>query len=177
PARRSAARPSSSTAMADELLEARGVGRGGRLVLVAEVDPALRAAAQARGEVAEVGVRIGRLAQAHVTERRVALEVVDDGRLARKLDALPGRIAEVEGDLDRRVDRAEQERQQSLVAWLLNLDADRAEPRAELRHALDERADAVEPAERQLRREREPGRGLLAPAPELLLARQAIPRR
>ena len=83
-------------------------------------------------------------------------------------------MLEVEGELERRIDRAEDVRKQAFVARRLNRDADRAEPVAEHRDALDEDGHTVEPGERELRREREAVGHRLRPAAELILAREAV---
>ena len=68
-----------------------------------------------------------------------------------------------------------EERQQALVARGLDDDPHRAEPVAERRDALDERADAVEPRQRHLHRERESvAASASRPALELILGGQAV---
>ena len=72
------------------------------------------------------------------------------------------------------VDRAEHVREQSVVARALHGDADRAEPVAERGDALDEHRHAVEPRERELRREAEPVGHRVGPPLELILGRQPV---
>jgi hypothetical protein len=90
--------------------------------------------------------RVGRLAAAEVAERSGMVEVAhaNHSRLREtRLDAVPGRVLEVEGEPQRRVERAEQELECAFVPCLLERDPDRAEPAAEPAH---ERLEGVEPA-------------------------------
>src|SRR5581483_3630222 len=98
-------------AFAEELAEAHGVARRERLVLVLEVRVDAEAVVEERPQpsrpVRELGLRVGRLAQAQVAEGRIAVEGADH-RGASGVDAGPGLVAEVERPLERRVERAEQ---------------------------------------------------------------------
>jgi hypothetical protein len=91
-----------------------------------------------------------------------------------RLDAVPGRMLEVEGEPQRRVERAEQELERSVVARLLERDPDRPEPVSELLHPRLERVEPAQPVAGELRRELEPVGRLLGPAPELLLRREPV---
>ena len=144
--------------------EPRGVGRRGRLVLVAEED--VGRWAQPLGQRLEVGFRVGRLAQADVAER-LGVEVVhgDDPFAAR-----PGVVPEVERELPpgrplrapRRGARR-RGRSGSRPGW------GRA-PVAEARDPLEVGAEPLGPREGELRRESEAGRGRRRP-----IARTAQP--
>src|SRR5207245_1403570 len=79
----------------------------------------------------------------------------------------PRRVTEVEGDLELGIEGAEQERQEPVVAGALDRDSERPESVTERAHTFDGRADAIEPRDRQLHGEPEPGRRLLGPADEL----------
>jgi hypothetical protein len=91
-----------------------------------------------------------------------------------RLDAVPGRMLEVEREPQRRVERAEQELECALVPRLLERDADRPQPVSELSDARLERVEAAQTVAGELRRELEPVRRLLGPAPELLLRGQPV---
>ena len=118
---------------AEQLAQARRVGRRGRLVLVAEVD--VRRRAQRRGERAQVVVGVRRLAQPDVAER-LGLEVVHARRAPRR--AVPRlvrgsrRRARAAGSTE-----PSDEGEQAVVAGALDDDADRPEPVAERRDALE----------------------------------------
>src|SRR5262249_59363422 len=77
----------------EQLAQVGGVGRRGRLVLMAEEDVCRRA--ETYGERFEVGVGVGRLAEAYVTVG-LGVEVVDADDPFR---ALPGVVPEIEGEL------------------------------------------------------------------------------
>ena len=115
-----------------------------------------------------VGVR--RLAEAEIAERRVGLPVVHAHR-GRDVGAVPARVAQVERE--RQIRRAEQQREQPVVARALDDDPHRPEPVAEPAHALLEGAERPQRPRRHLDREAEAVRHLLRPARELLLGRQA----
>jgi hypothetical protein len=66
------------------------------------------------------------------------VEVVhaDGARLREpRLDAVPGRVLEVERESQRRVERAQQELERALIARLLERDPDRPQPVGELSDA------------------------------------------
>ena len=86
-------------------------------------------------------------------------------------------MPEVPRELDLAGYRAFDERDEPVVARRLDDDPDGAEPVAEREHALEERRHAVESGQRQLDGEPEPVGHGLGPAAELILARQAVPRR
>src|SRR5581483_8228653 len=150
-----------------------GAGRRGRRVVVPEVDvDRLRRRCDRRGERG-----IGRLSPAEVAEGRRVHEVADADRARvgeSRLDPVPRRMLEVEREPERRVERAEQELDRSVVARALHRDPHRPEPVAERPQALPEDVQAAEPAAGQLRRELEPVRHLLRPAAELLLRGEAV---
>ena len=91
----------------------------------------------------------------------------------RDVDAVPRGIAEVERVTDLRVGRAEQEREQAVVARGLDDDADDPEPVAERAHALLEGRERAQRPLWHLHREAEVGRRL-GPAAELLLRGQPV---
>src|SRR5262245_45465270 len=88
----------------------------------------------------ELGIVVGRLAQAEIAKRRSCIERTDANGVRREigLDPVPRLVAEVEGEPHRRIERAENEREQSLVTGGADVDADRAEPIAEEPHSLGE---------------------------------------
>ena len=114
-------------------------------------------------ELPELRLVVGRLAEAQVPERRLGLPVVHADR-APDVGLVPGRVPEVERDAERRVERSQQEREQAVVARLLEDDADDAEPVAEQGRALLERPERPQRPRGHLHREREPGRHGLPPA-------------
>ena len=128
------------------------------------------------GEVLELVLRVRRLAEAEVAERRVRVPVVhaDAGR---HVEAVPRLVVEVEGDAERRVERAEEEREEPRVRSLLHGDADRAEPLAEERDALLEHAELPREVRGQLDGEPEVRRRLGGPALEVPLGGQPVARR
>src|SRR6188472_17004 len=98
----------------------------------------------------------------------------DGARLGKpRLDPVPGGMLEVEREPQRRVERAEEQLEDSLVAFRLQRDPHGPEAVAEVARAVLELGDGAWPLPRQLRRELEPVGHLLGPAPELLLARKA----
>src|SRR5437763_16501072 len=102
-----------------------GGGRG--RVVVAEVDVDRL---PARGDGGDERF-VGRLAAAQVAERRRMAEGADayGARLGEsRLDSVPGGMLEIEREPQRRVERAEQQLQHSLVAPRLERDPHRAEP-------------------------------------------------
>src|SRR5207244_4272540 len=78
------------------------------------------------------------------------------------------------GEPERRIERAEQELEQTFVVRALEGDSHRPEPVAEPPHARGELRHELRPLARQLRREREARRRLRGPAVELLLRRQPV---
>jgi hypothetical protein len=94
-----------------------------------------------------------------------------------RLDAVPRGMLEVERDAERRVERAEQQREHTLVSRALQRDANRPESRAEGADALGEHVEPAQTVTGQLRYELEPVRHLLGPAAELVLCRQPVSRR
>src|SRR5205814_3332843 len=118
-----------------------------------------------------------RLATAEVAERRRMLEVADaDGACLGDswLDPVPGGMLQVEGEPQRRVERAEQQLEHPLVARPFQRDPHRTETVAEPTHTALELGDDARPLARKLGRELEPVGHLLRPAPELLLAREPV---
>src|SRR5207244_2661749 len=118
---------------------------------------------------------VRRLAQAQIPERHIALERAD-ASVRPEVDPLPGRVPELEGVAELRVERAEQQLEQAVVAGpgRRELDEDGPEPLAERAHLLAKGADEAEPAEvsdppAHLDGEPEAGRRLLRPQPELRL--------
>src|SRR6478735_12745615 len=91
-----------------------------------------------------------------------------------RLDAVPGRVLQVEGEPQRRIERTEQELERSLIPRLLERDPDRPQAVSEPAHARLELAVPAAPVAGELRRELEPVRHLFGPAPELLLRRQPV---
>ena len=110
------------------------MGRRGRLVLMAEVDvDRLPRRGHGGGERL-----VRRLATAQVAKRPRVVEVADaHGARVRKpwLDAVPRPMVEVERESQRRIERAEEELERSLVSRLLERDPNRPEPVAEVPHA------------------------------------------
>ena len=149
-----------------------------RRVLVLEVGEHVDSGRQKRSDplrqLPELLLGVGRFAEAEVPKRRVRLPVVHAHR-RRDLGAVPARVAEVE--CERQVRRAEQQREQAVVARALDHDPHRPEPVAEPPHALLERPERPQRPRRQLDREAEAVRHLRRPALELLLGRQPVPRR
>src|SRR6185437_241452 len=86
-------------------------------------------------------------------------------------------MLEVEGEAESRVERAEQQLDQALVARVLERDAHRPEAVAERAHPLAEDVEAAGVVAGQLRRELEAVGRLRGPAVELLLRRQPVARR
>src|ERR1700740_2097660 len=107
------------------------MSRRGRLVLVPEIDvDRLAGCRHGCGER-----RVRRLAAPEVAERSRMLEVADtDGPDLRepRLDAVPRRVLEVEGESQRRVERAQQQLEEPFVASRLQRDPDRPEPVVEV---------------------------------------------
>ena len=99
---------------------------------------------------------VGRVAEAEIAEPGGRLQVVDADRVRRQLDALPGLVPEVEGEAERRVERAEQQGEEALVPLRADQHANRAEPVAEPRHPLLEGRDLGGSVGDQLGREAEP---------------------
>src|SRR5690348_10107313 len=94
----------------------------------------------------------------------------DGARLGEsRLDPVPGGMLEVEREPQRRVERAEQQLQDSLVPLGLQRDPDRPEPVTEMAHSALELSDGARPLSGKLRGELEPFGHLLGPALELLL--------
>jgi hypothetical protein len=83
-------------------------------------------------------------------------------------------VPEVEGQRNRGVEGAENEREQALVASGGDEDADRPEPLTEQVHPLGKSPEVGAPVRVQLRREPEARRHLLGPPLEQLLPRQAV---
>src|SRR6185437_16265798 len=86
-------------------------------------------------------------------------------------------MLEVEGEAEARVERAEQQLDQALVARVLERDAHRSEAFSERAHPLAEDVKAAGVVAGELRRELEALGRLRRPAVELLLRRQAVARR
>ena len=83
-------------------------------------------------------------------------------------------MPEVEGDPQLRVERAERQGQEPLVARRPDEDADRAEPLAEQSDSLLERRGLLELVRLHLHGEAEGGRRLLGPTAELVLGRNPV---
>src|SRR5579864_5713261 len=99
------------------------------------------------------------------------VEVVDaNGATLREplLDPRPRRMLEVEGEPERRVERAEQELEHPFVARILERHANRPEPVAQRPRPGRELVERAQPVAGELRRELEPVGHLLSPAPELV---------
>ena len=65
----------------------------------------------------DVPVRVRRLAEAQVAERRLGLVVVDPNRVLGELDAVPRVVPKVERDPKIATERPERKREETLVAF------------------------------------------------------------
>src|SRR5262249_54056642 len=114
------------------------------------------------------------LPAAEVAERRRMIEVAhaNGANLGQpRLDPVPRGMLEVERESQRRVERAEQQLQDALVALRLERDPHRPKAVPEVANAVLEFGDGTRPLPGELRGELESVGHLFAPPPELLLGR------